>query len=270
MTVRHTGHPSAVARDQLRGTALTRSTAFAAVLAAANGALVLAAVTVVLTSGGATTAAAPDLTARGGTRILVLTSHAASPAGRPVKGLSAAAAPPRRAVPARTSPATGPRPRTTAATAARPPAPAPVTTSRPTPRPVPTPTPTRAAPAGDAAYTARLLTLVNGARTDHGLPRLALSSCAQAFAQAQAASMARRGVMDHQPLGPVLSTCHATADGENVAYGNLSAEQIFAIWMGSPVHRANILSPRYTHLGNGATTRSDGRVYASQVFVHLG
>jgi uncharacterized protein YkwD len=143
------------------------------------------------------------------------------------------------------------------------------TTTAPKPAPTTAPPATRPPAASGSSYTSRLLALVNAARADRGLRRLALSSCAQGYAQRQAASMARRGVMDHQDLGAVLNGCDGSAAGENVAYGKSSADEMFADWMASSGHRANILNPRWTHMGNGATTRSDGRVYGAQVFLTL-
>ncbi len=39
--------------------------------------------------------------------------------------------------------------------------------------------------------------------------------------------------------------------GENIAYGSTSSQAIFDLWMGSPGHRANILSANYTVAGIG-------------------
>jgi uncharacterized protein YkwD len=41
------------------------------------------------------------------------------------------------------------------------------------------------------------------------------------------------------------------------------------MWMGSSVHRANILSTRYTHIGIGAVRGSDHQVYAVQDFLRI-
>ena len=39
--------------------------------------------------------------------------------------------------------------------------------------------------------------------------------------------------------------------GENIAAGNATAAETVAQWMNSPGHRANILNPKYTHIGVG-------------------
>ncbi|MCW2621862.1 MAG: hypothetical protein JWL64_1464, partial [Frankiales bacterium] len=130
--------------------------------------------------------------------------------------------------------------------------------------------PAPAAPApvsAGSAYEARLLTLVNQARAQNGLAPLALNGCAQAKARSGATAQAAADTMAHQALGPVLSACHASQAGENVAYGNISADQMFTNWMNSPGHRANILNPAFNAMGNGAAETASGRVYGCQVFL---
>ena len=57
--------------------------------------------------------------------------------------------------------------------------------------------------------------------------------------------------------------------GENVGYGNVTPEQMVAMWMASAGHRANLLRPEYTHLGVGAAATATGRWYGTQVFARL-
>ncbi len=40
-----------------------------------------------------------------------------------------------------------------------------------------------------------------------------------------------------------------------------------AIWMASPSHRANILNPRFAHIGIGAVQTTSGVWYAVQDFL---
>lgn len=54
--------------------------------------------------------------------------------------------------------------------------------------------------------------------------------------------------------------------GENVAYGQKSAEQVFAAWMKSRGHRKNILNPIVRNMGLYVTRGRDGRLYWTQVF----
>ena len=122
----------------------------------------------------------------------------------------------------------------------------------------------------DDAYEARIVQLVNAERVAAGLPRLAVSPCADRFAEDWSATMARTGAFAHRPsLGTLLSACRASAVGENIAYGAVSADQMMAMWMKSPGHRANILSSRFTHLGVGAVQTASGRTYGTQNFLRL-
>ena len=54
--------------------------------------------------------------------------------------------------------------------------------------------------------------------------------------------------------------------GENIACGQTSASSVMRAWMNSSGHRANILDPKFTHLGVSASRDSDGRPYWVQVF----
>lgn len=137
-----------------------------------------------------------------------------------------------------------------------------VAAPRSTPAPAPTATPT-------VSYADRVLALTNAQRTSRGLRALAFSSCADRFADTWATTLSTTGTLAHQPLMPILTTCRATSAGENVAYGNLTPEQLVTMWMNSPGHRANILKSSFTHIGIGAVTTSTGRVYGVQVFLTL-
>jgi uncharacterized protein YkwD len=80
--------------------------------------------------------------------------------------------------------------------------------------------------------------------------------------------MASSGALAHRPdLGSLLHSCSASRVGENIAYGNVSADQMVAMWMSSPGHRANILRPEFTHLGVGVARTGSGRVYGTQDFL---
>lgn len=129
--------------------------------------------------------------------------------------------------------------------------------------------PEQTPPSGAEAYQQRLLVLVNQERGNRGLRPLAMAACSDAYANRWADSMARRGVMEHQPLRPILDACRARGVAENVAYGNVTADRMMQMWMNSPGHRTNILRPEMTHIGLGSTMRADGRVYGCQVFLSL-
>jgi uncharacterized protein YkwD len=128
--------------------------------------------------------------------------------------------------------------------------------------PVVGPTPT-------ATYADRVLALTNAERTSRGLRALAFSRCADGYADSWARALSLAGSLSHQPLSPILSACAARGVGENVAFGNVTPEQLVAMWMNSAGHRANILNAAFTHLGVGDVTTSTGRVYGVQVFLTL-
>ena len=134
--------------------------------------------------------------------------------------------------------------------------------------PAPAPAPV-VAPAPAATYSDRVLALTNVQRSSHGLRPLSFSTCADGFANRWAGSLAAAGTLSHQSMGAILDSCRARSVGENVAYGNVSPEEMVRMWMDSPGHRANILNPGFTHLGVGEVTTSTGRVYGVQVFLTL-
>ncbi len=117
------------------------------------------------------------------------------------------------------------------------------------------------------AYENRLLTLTNAARTSRGLRPLTKSGCATTVAGNYAYRLAQLGTLVHNSMTKVASTCGAGAAGENIAYGNVSADQMFQMWMNSSGHRANILRADYTSMGMGAYKTSSGRWYGVQNFL---
>lgn len=124
-------------------------------------------------------------------------------------------------------------------------------------------------PTTTVSYAQRVLDATNKERTSRGLRALSFSACADGYADSWAKALSIAGTLSHQPLSPILTTCKARSVGENVAYGNVSAEEMVAMWMNSAGHRANILNAGFTHIGIGDVTTSTGRVYGVQVFLTL-
>ena len=56
------------------------------------------------------------------------------------------------------------------------------------------------------------------------------------------------------------------AAGENIAYGQKSAQAVMTTWINSEGHRNNILSDKYTHIGVGCY-ENDNRLYWVQLFI---
>jgi uncharacterized protein YkwD len=127
--------------------------------------------------------------------------------------------------------------------------------------------PSASNPYASNPYEARILVLVNAQRSAANLAPLTASTCADGFAEAWAPKIQRDGALSHQSLSPILSTCQASTAGENVAYGNVTADEMMTMWMNSAGHRANILSPQYTAIGIAAVTDSSGRWYGVQDFI---
>ncbi len=126
--------------------------------------------------------------------------------------------------------------------------------------------PTPAHAAGAAAYEKSVHKKTNAKRTKRDLVALRKQKCVQRFADRQARRMAEQERMFHQDLGPVLKRCDLSRVGENVAHGYPSGKAVVKGWMGSPGHRATILTGQYRLLGVGAARDDDGRWYAAQVF----
>jgi hypothetical protein len=85
---------------------------------------------------------------------------------------------------------------------------------------------------------------------------LQLDSTLNAIAQAHAESMASQGRIFHNASYPSGAGAWF-AYGENVGYAT-SVDSVEKAFMASSTHRANILSPVYTHVGVGVATWSGG------------
>lgn len=120
-----------------------------------------------------------------------------------------------------------------------------------------------AQPAGASTAEDTFTAKLNHARTSRGIPALTLRHGLVRIARAQAARMASRDVLYHNP--------NLTSDvknwrfvGENVGYGP-DALDVHRAFMHSPDHRANILDRDYTQVGIGSVSKN-GRVWVAQVF----
>lgn len=116
-------------------------------------------------------------------------------------------------------------------------------------------------------YENRLFQLTNAARTARGLRPLVKSGCATTIAGNYALRLAQLGRLVHNSMTKVAATCGAGGAGENIAFGNVTADQMFQMWMNSPAHRANILRADYRSMGMGAYRTMSGRWYGVQNFL---
>jgi uncharacterized protein YkwD len=123
------------------------------------------------------------------------------------------------------------------------------------------------APTSDDAYAARIFALLNRERSSHGLRPFRRTACATAWAERWSSSMARSQRLRHQSIRPMMKECGGRLAAENIAYGNVSADELMRSWMNSRPHRANILNPRLSYVGVGAARGRDGHWYAAQDFL---
>lgn len=113
------------------------------------------------------------------------------------------------------------------------------------------------------SYEARLVALVNKARTDRGIPALTVRTGPTFIARGWAERVAGTDSTAHNPdyLG-TSSFRHADAAcpdwtelGENVARGHQSPDVMFGGLWNSPAHRATMLDGRLRSIGVGAVER---------------
>ncbi|MGB2875085.1 MAG: CAP domain-containing protein [Gaiellaceae bacterium] len=102
-----------------------------------------------------------------------------------------------------------------------------------------------------------LLTVMNEARSAHGLAPLSLDSRLEHAARAHSGEMLRSGQFSHGAFAARIrgAGVRAPTVGENLAWGvgSLSrARVIVNMWLASPEHRANLLRPGYRTVGVGA------------------
>lgn len=125
---------------------------------------------------------------------------------------------------------------------------------------------TQAAPARVelTPFTARVVELINVERAHAGLPALRIHDMLMAEAQRFSAVQAAIGKVSHRgndgsTAGQRLTRAgyRWAVYGENLAAGQTTPEDVVAAWMGSPTHRANVLSRRAVDLGVGHTLRAD-------------
>ena len=117
--------------------------------------------------------------------------------------------------------------------------------------------------------------LVNIERAKNGLPALTYNWELARVARYKSQDMINKHYFNHNSptYGSPFDMIRAfgirfTAAGENIAYGQRTAQEVMNSWMNSPGHRANILSRNYTQIGVGYAKDSNGRIYWTQMFIH--
>jgi uncharacterized protein YkwD len=179
--------------------------------------------------------------------------------------------------PAATPTATSPAPTATRIPSATPVPP--TATAQPSPTSVPpsaSPTTVPATPTGttSGAFQEQLLSRVNAARATAGVAPLTLNASLNRAAQDYAALMAATGCFAHDcPPEPNFARRAEAAGytgwrtlGENIAYGQRTADEVHDAWMNSSGHRANILNPSFREFGAGLAYSASGRAYWVEEF----
>lgn len=129
-------------------------------------------------------------------------------------------------------------------------------------------------------FDRQVLQLVNQERTKRNLKPLSLSEKLDTAADLHSKDMAMNDYFSHtgkngsSPGTRIEKAGYTkwTTWGENIAAGQTTPESVVRAWMNSPGHRANILNPRFTHMGLGYTflANDTGRVnyrhYWTQTF----
>ncbi len=131
-----------------------------------------------------------------------------------------------------------------------------------------------------AAIRQELFIKVNAERVRENLPPLAVNLLLSEAAQQKAEDMMTGLYFEHtSPAGrafyewiDAMGYLYTIA-GENLAANTntISTEKMVDAWMGSSLHRANILSPEFTETGLGVVRgRYEGKdaVFAVQIFAH--
>ena len=124
-----------------------------------------------------------------------------------------------------------------------------------------------------SAFAKEIVSLVNAERAKAGLSPVTLHSQASKAAQVRAQEI-RTSFSHTRPGGGNAGTALDQAGvsyrgfGENIAYGQNSAEEVMREWMNSPGHRANILNADFTSLGVGHAENAAGVDYWVQLFLY--
>jgi uncharacterized protein YkwD len=110
----------------------------------------------------------------------------------------------------------------------------------------------------------RLVATINALRSRHGLRGLERSPMLVRAARTHGRSMLAGGYFAHGDLPRRLSNLSTV--GENLAWSTSvpAADGILRLWLASPPHRRNLLSPAWRRVGTGAVRGWGGGVYGNR------
>jgi uncharacterized protein YkwD len=119
----------------------------------------------------------------------------------------------------------------------------------------------------DAGAQAAVLRMVNGARARAGLPRLRADGPLASFALRHSRDMAGQDRLAHSKIGGRLPFAPPTkAAGETLAVVETPVQAVQG-WLGSPHHRAALLSREFRFTGVGAVRTCTGSLVITQEFL---
>ncbi|WP_438318833.1 CAP domain-containing protein [Sporosarcina sp. FA9] len=137
-------------------------------------------------------------------------------------------------------------------------APAPAPVEKPVPTPTEKPTQETVTNNSISAIENAVLSLTNIERKNAGLSALQVDSKLMNSARQKSTDMATKNYFSHTSptYGSPFDQMKANgvtykSAAENIAAGQVSAEEVVKAWMESPGHRQNILTADFTHIGIG-------------------
>ncbi|MCM5528255.1 CAP domain-containing protein [Parasegetibacter sp. NRK P23] len=122
-----------------------------------------------------------------------------------------------------------------------------------------------------ADMESEILELVNKHRKKKNLPPLQWNSAMAKAAEQHSANMAKKktafGHNGFEARVKKIASSEGMLKGwaENVAFGNLSAEEVVKGWLKSPGHKKNI-EGKYNLMGVGIARSKSGELYFTQIF----
>jgi uncharacterized protein YkwD len=132
-----------------------------------------------------------------------------------------------------------------------------------------------AAPAAEAATPAptspALVQELNSARQAHGLRALTPSRALERTAVRFSRQMVAEHFFDHRGFGRRTAGTGHRHRAENLAWTtSASPRGVVAQWLASPPHRANMLDPRFRHIGVGVASGTPSGTPGATVTAHFG
>jgi uncharacterized protein YkwD len=123
------------------------------------------------------------------------------------------------------------------------------------------PVPTKEREPRAAGPAAQVVALTNRERAEAGCRALTVDARLTAAAQRHSEDMAENDFFSHTSrdgrdfVNRIRATGYPSPGAENIAYGQTSAREVVADWMGSSGHRRNILDCELTEIGVGFDRR---------------